>query len=72
MSEKVTVNHRVIGHIKFALIYQRGTKASTIVYLHGHGGSNEYLRRILDYPALSKYNVLIPDLVGSGDTKAPS
>ena len=41
----------------------------TIVPIHGLGGSNAYWQPIHDYPELAAYSILIPDLVGYGDSQ---
>ncbi len=57
--------------IKFSYTYRRSSKPLTLVLIHGLGGSKEYLQSILNVNALLEFNVIIPDLVGFGDTPAP-
>lgn len=44
----------------------------TILLIHGLGASKVYMQNIVNYPSLSEYSILIPDLVGFGDTAAPT
>ena len=60
-----------VGEFNFFFTYHRGTKPLTIVIIHGLGGAKEEFVKILNYPNLKEYNILIPDLVGFGDTSAP-
>lgn len=57
--------------ITFSYTYRRGSKPLTLVLVHGLGGSKEYLQGILNVADLLEFNILIPDLVGFGDTPAP-
>jgi pimeloyl-ACP methyl ester carboxylesterase len=70
--EKVKLDHKKTREYDFSYIYHKGNSPLTLIMLHGHGASNEYLRPILDYPKLAEYSILIPDLVGFGDTPAPA
>jgi pimeloyl-ACP methyl ester carboxylesterase len=60
-----------VGKYEFAYVYSKKNPL-TLVMIHGHGASNEYLRPVFKYPNLAKYSVLIPDLIGFGDTPAPA
>ncbi len=57
------------GGYTFSYTYHKGKKPMTIVPIHGLGGSKDYWQPIHDYPELSQYSILIPDLVGFGDSK---
>jgi pimeloyl-ACP methyl ester carboxylesterase len=57
--------------IKFSYTYRQNSKPLTLVLIHGLGGSKEYLQIILNIAELLAFNVLIPDLVGFGETPAP-
>ncbi|MCX6642180.1 MAG: alpha/beta hydrolase [Candidatus Bathyarchaeota archaeon] len=57
--------------ITFSFTYRRSSKPLTLVLIHGLGGSKEYLQSILNRTDLQDFNILIPDLVGFGDTPAP-
>ena len=61
-----------VGEFTFSYVHHRSKKSLTLVMIHGHGASNEYLRPVFNYPELVKYGILIPDLVGFGDTPAPA
>ena len=57
------------GAYNFSYTYHKGKKPMTIVPIHGLGGSKEYWQPIHDYPELAAYSILIPDLVGFGDSQ---
>jgi len=67
----VKLDHKKTTNYDFAYVYHKGKLPITLIMLHGHGASNEYLRPVFNYPQLTKYSILIPDLVGFGDTPAP-
>jgi len=58
-----------VGGYSFSYTYYKGKKPMTIVPIHGLGGSKEYWQPIHDYPDLAAYSILIPDLVGFGDSQ---
>ena len=66
-SRKTTFDKRVT----LSYVLSEGEKEETILFIHGLNCSKKYLLPILDYPELSSYNVLIPDLVGHGDSSTP-
>jgi pimeloyl-ACP methyl ester carboxylesterase len=49
--------------------YQKGEKPMTLIPIHGLGGSKDYWQPIHDYPELTAYSILVPDLVGYGDSQ---
>jgi pimeloyl-ACP methyl ester carboxylesterase len=57
--------------VTLSYVLSEGEKEETILYIHGLGGSKKYLLPVLDYPELASYNVLIPDLVGHGNSSTP-
>jgi pimeloyl-ACP methyl ester carboxylesterase len=57
------------GAYNFSYTYHNGKKPMTIVPIHGLGGSKDYWQPIHDYPELAQYSILIPDLVGFGDSQ---
>jgi pimeloyl-ACP methyl ester carboxylesterase len=57
--------------VTLSYVLSEGERRETILYIHGVGGSKKYLLPALDYPELASYNVLIPDLVGHGDSLTP-
>jgi pimeloyl-ACP methyl ester carboxylesterase len=57
--------------ITLSYVLSEGERAETILFIHGLGLSKKYLLPVLDYPELASYNVLIPDLVGHGDSSTP-
>lgn len=59
------------GEYTLSYTYHRGKKPLTIVPIHGLGGSKDYWQPIHDYPELAAYSILVPDLVGYGDSPAP-
>jgi len=63
-SRKITLGKGVT----LSYVLSEGEREETILFIHGLGGSKEYLLSALDYPELASYNVLIPDLVGHGDS----
>jgi pimeloyl-ACP methyl ester carboxylesterase len=44
-------------------------KPMTILPIHGLGGSKNYWQTVHNYSELAQYNILIPDLVGFGDSQ---
>jgi pimeloyl-ACP methyl ester carboxylesterase len=60
-----------VGGYTLSYTYHRGKKPMTIVPIHGLGGSKDYWQPIHDYPELAQYSILIPDLIGYGDSPAP-
>jgi len=60
-----------VGGFTLSYTYHRGKKPMTIVPIHGLGGSKDYWQSIHDYPELVQYSILIPDLVGYGDSQPP-
>jgi len=67
----IKLEHSKTKDYDFSYIYHRGKRPLTLIMLHGHGASNEYLKPIFNHPELTEYSILIPDLVGFGDTLAP-
>jgi pimeloyl-ACP methyl ester carboxylesterase len=59
------------GAYNFSYTYHKGKKPATIVPIHGLGGSKDYWQHIHDYPDLAAYSILVPDLVGFGDSQPP-
>ena len=59
------------GQYTLSYTYHKGKKPLTIVPIHGLGGSKDYWQPIHEYPELAAYSILIPDLVGYGDSPAP-
>jgi pimeloyl-ACP methyl ester carboxylesterase len=59
------------GGYTLSYTYHKGKKPLTIVPIHGLGGSKDYWQPIHEYPELTAYSILIPDLVGYGDSPAP-
>ncbi len=59
------------GQYSFSYTYHRGKKPLTIVPIHGLGGSKDYWQLIHNNPELTQYSILIPDLVGYGDSQLP-
>ena len=57
------------GPYNFSYTYHRGKKPTTIVPIHMSVGSKDYLQPIHNYPELAQYSILIPDLVGFGDSQ---
>lgn len=49
-----------------------GKKDLILLLIHGLGGSKEDFISIFEYPDLTTYNILFPDLVGHGDSSKPS
>jgi pimeloyl-ACP methyl ester carboxylesterase len=66
-SKKTTLDQGVM----LSYVLSEGEREETILFIHGLGGSKKYLLPSLDYPVLASYNVLIPDLVGHGDSSTP-
>lgn len=60
------------GNYEFAYVYNKTNNLITLIMIHGHGASNEYLKPVFNYPTIAKYSILIPDLVGFGETPAPA
>ncbi len=63
-SESITV-----GKYNFSYTYHKGKKPLTIIPIHGLGGSREYWQPMHDYSEVAQYSILIPDLIGFGDSK---
>ena len=59
------------GEYTLSYTYHRGKKPLTMVPIHGLGGSKDYWQPIHDYPELAAYSILVPDLVGYGDSPSP-
>ena len=59
------------GQYNFSYTYHRGKKPLTILPIHGLGGSKDYWQLIHNYQELTQYNILVPDLVGYGDSQPP-
>jgi len=59
------------GAFTFSYTYHKGRKPATLIPIHGLGGSKEYWQHIHDYPDLAAYSILVPDLVGFGDSLPP-
>jgi pimeloyl-ACP methyl ester carboxylesterase len=57
--------------VTLSYVLSEEERRETILFIHGVGGSKKYLLPALDYPELTSYNVLIPDLVGHGDSSTP-
>jgi pimeloyl-ACP methyl ester carboxylesterase len=57
--------------VTLSYVLSEGEREETILFIHGLGCSKKYLLPALDYPKLASYNVLIPDLVGHGDSSTP-
>ncbi|MCX6648368.1 MAG: alpha/beta hydrolase [Candidatus Bathyarchaeota archaeon] len=57
------------GPYTLSYTYHRGKKPLTIVPIHGLGGSKDYWQPMHDYPELAAYSILVPDLVGYGDSQ---
>ncbi len=57
------------GAYSFSYTYHRGKKPLTVLPIHGLGGSKEYWQLIHNYPELTQYSILVPDLVGYGDSQ---
>jgi pimeloyl-ACP methyl ester carboxylesterase len=66
-SKKTTLDQGVT----ISYVLSEGEKEETILFIHALCGSKKYLLPALDYPELASYNVLIPDLVGHGDSSTP-
>jgi pimeloyl-ACP methyl ester carboxylesterase len=62
----------LVRGVNYHYSLHEGKEPVTIVLIHGLGGSKEYLKGIMNFPELAECSVLIPDLVGFGDTKAPA
>lgn len=59
------------GQYNFSYTYTKGKKPLTIVPIHGLGGSKDYWQLIYNYPELIQYSILVPDLIGYGDSQPP-
>jgi pimeloyl-ACP methyl ester carboxylesterase len=59
------------GQYNLSYTYHQGKKPLTILPIHGLGGSKDYWQLIHNYPELTQYNILVPDLVGYGDSQPP-
>ncbi|HIH87875.1 TPA: alpha/beta hydrolase [Candidatus Bathyarchaeota archaeon] len=59
------------GQYNFSYTYHKGKKPITILPIHGLGGSKDYWQLIHNYPELTQYSILAPDLVGYGDSQPP-
>ncbi len=59
----------MVGEFTLSYTYHQGMEPLTIVPIHGLVGSKDYWQPIHDYPELAAYSILIPDLVGYGDSK---
>jgi pimeloyl-ACP methyl ester carboxylesterase len=59
------------GIYNFSYTYHKGKKPMTVIPIHGLGGSKDYWQHIHDYPELAQYSILIPDLIGFGDSQPP-
>jgi pimeloyl-ACP methyl ester carboxylesterase len=57
------------GEYTLSYTYHKGKKPMTIIPIHGLGGSKDYWQPIHDYPELSAYSILVPDLVGFGNSQ---
>ena len=57
------------GDCTLSYFYHRVRKPLTILPIHGLGDSKDYLKGIMSYPELAAYSVLIPDLVGYGNSQ---
>ncbi len=57
------------GGYTLSYTYHKGKKPMTIVPIHGLGGSKDYWQPIHDYPELAACSILVPDLVGYGDSQ---
>lgn len=60
-----------VGQYNLSYTYHRGKKPLTILPIHGLGGSKDYWQLIHNYPELIHYSILVPDLVGFGDSQPP-
>ena len=58
--------------ITFSYTYRWGSKPLILVFIHSLGGSKGYLQSVLNVADLLEFHVLIPDLIGFGDTIAPT
>ncbi|MBD3190513.1 MAG: alpha/beta fold hydrolase [Candidatus Heimdallarchaeota archaeon] len=47
-------------------------KEITLVFIHGLGGSKENFLPVFSIKELIKYNILVPDLIGHGDSSTPN
>jgi pimeloyl-ACP methyl ester carboxylesterase len=56
------------GGYTFSYTRRRAENSITIIPLHGLGGSKGYWQPIYGYPGLARCGVLVPDLVGYGDS----
>jgi abhydrolase domain-containing protein 6 len=54
----------------FKIVYTEGGVGDTIIMLHGFGGSKHNWPRFAKY-FTSNYRVIIPDLLGFGDSSKP-
>ena len=59
------------GQYNLSYTYHQGKKPLTILPIHGLGGSKDYWQLIHNYPELTQYSILVPDLVGYGDSQPP-
>jgi pimeloyl-ACP methyl ester carboxylesterase len=59
------------GQYNFSYTYHRGERPLTIVPIHGLGGSKDYWQLIHNYQELTQYSILVPDLIGYGDSQPP-
>ena len=59
------------GPYNFSYTYHKGKKSMTIVPIHGLGGSKNYWQLIHNYPKLTQYSILVPHLIGYGDSQPP-
>jgi len=58
-----------VGEYTLSFTYHNGKKPLTIVPIHGLGGSKDYWQPIHNYPELAAYSIIIPDLIGYGDSQ---
>jgi pimeloyl-ACP methyl ester carboxylesterase len=59
------------GQYNLSYTYHRGKKPLTILPIHGLGGSKDYWQLIHNYTELTQYSILVPDLIGYGDSQPP-
>jgi pimeloyl-ACP methyl ester carboxylesterase len=57
------------GRFTISYTYHRGKKPMTIIPIHGLGGSKDYWQPMRDYPEIAAYSLLVPDLIGYGDSQ---
>ena len=62
----------IVSDLEISSIINIEPNSDELIFcIHGLGSDKNTFKNILDYPEFKKYNLLIPDLIGFGESVNP-